>query len=183
DYFRFYEIDPQVIGYSVDPRLLGFHHSRPPIFTFLEDSRATIDIAPGDARLSLEKEAEDGQLQHFDVMALDAFSSDSIPIHLLTREAVALYLRHLSGPDAVLAFHLSNRALDLKPVVAGLTREYGLSAVEVHKTGFSDWVLASRNPEILKIAGEYSQPLETGASVPLWTDDYSNLIQVVRKNW
>ena len=183
DYFRFYEIDPQVVSFSVDPQVLGFSARRAPIFTFLQDSRATVDIAMGDARLSLEKEAAKGDLQQFDILALDAFSSDSIPVHLLTSEAVALYLRHLSGPDAVLAFHLSNRALDLRPVVAGLSREYHLSAVEVHQTGSSDWVLACANPQILDVAAKYSQPLPADGLTPLWTDDYSNLFQVLRKKW
>ena len=180
DYYRFYEIDPQVVSLSIDPQVMGLAH-RDPIFTFLQDAPATIDVALGDARLSLEHEADKGHLQHFDVLALDAFSSDSIPVHLLTKEAVGLYLQHLSGPNAVLAFHISNRALDLRPVIAGLSREYHLAAVEVHQVGSSDWILASANPQVLSLTGKYSQPLSSVGSVPLWTDDYSNLFEVLRK--
>jgi hypothetical protein len=172
DYFRFYEIDPQVVDLSV---------RRKPVFTFLRDSPATIDIALGDARLSLENEAAQGHLQNFDVLALDAFSSDSIPVHLLTTEAMALYLRHLSGPDAVLAFHLTNRALDLSPVVEGLSRKYHLAAVEVEQSGYSDWILLCANPKMLSLAAPYSHPLHPNKSIPVWTDDYSNLFQVLRK--
>jgi len=180
DYYRFYEIDPQVVSFSIDPQVMGLAH-RDPIFTFLQDSPATIDVALGDARLSLEHEASIGHLQRFDILALDAFSSDSIPVHLLTKEAIALYLQHLSGPDAVLAFHISNRALDLRPIVAGLSREYHLGAVEVYQPASSDWVLVSANPQILRLAGKYSRPVSLSTSVPLWTDDYSNLFEVLRK--
>jgi len=172
DYFRFYEIDPQVVELSVGPK---------PTFTFMHDSPATIEVVLGDARLSLEDEAAHGHLQAFDVLALDAFSSDSIPVHLLTKEAMGLYLRQLRGPDSVLAFHLTNRALDLSPVVAGLSREFHLEAVEVEQTGFSDWILLSANPQILSLAAKYSHPLYSSKSIPVWTDDYSNLFQVLRK--
>lgn len=173
DYFRFYEIDPQVIELS-----LGEH----PWFSFLQDSRATIDIVLGDARLSLEKEAAAGRLQRFDVVVLDAFSSDSIPVHLLTKEAMALYIRHLGGPNSVIAFHLSNRALDLRPVAYGLSREYRMASVEVEQPGFSHWVLASANPEVLNSPElkERSKPVTVSHAVPLWTDEYSNLLGVVR---
>src|ERR1700730_12176018 len=150
DYFRFYEIDPQVVDLSVP---------RKPMFTFLQVSPATIDIALGDARLSLEDEAAQGHLQNFDVLVLDAFSSDSIPVHLLTTEAMALYLRHLSGPDAVLAFHLTNRALDLSPVVEVYSRKYNLAAVEVEQSGYSDWILLCANPKMLSLTAPYSHPL------------------------
>ena len=173
DYFRFYEIDPQVVLLSLGQK---------PWFSFLRDSRATIDIVLGDARLSLEKEAATGRLQKFDVLVLDAFSSDSIPVHLLTKEAVALYLRHLSGPDSVIAFHVSNRALDLRPVAYGLSREYRMTCVEVEQPGFSNWVLASSNADMMNTP-ELSQratPVTIRHAVPLWTDDYSSLWDVVR---
>lgn len=173
DYFRFYEIDPQVVELSLGPK---------PWFTFLQDSRATVDIVMGDARISLESEAERGQFQRFDVMVLDAFSSDSIPVHLLTKEAMALYIQHLSGPDAVIAFHLSNRALDLRPVAYGLSSEYRMTSVEVHQPGFSVWVLASANPEMMNLPElkERSKPVTVNGAVPVWTDEYSNLFNVIR---
>jgi uncharacterized membrane protein YdcZ (DUF606 family) len=172
DYFRFYEIDPQVVAFSV---------SRPPVFTFVKDSPATIDIVMGDARLSLEEEAAQGHLQKFDALILDAFSSDSVPVHLLTREAMALYLQHLSGPDAVMAFHLTNRSLDLRPVVAGLSREYKLATTEVLQPSSSDWILVSANPQMLSLPAiqEHSRPAQLKKTVPLWTDEYSNLFQVL----
>jgi hypothetical protein len=173
DYFRFYEIDPQVIGLSLGQK---------PWFSFLHDSHAIIDIVVGDARLSLEREAAAGQLQKFDVLVLDAFSSDSIPVHLLTKEAMAVYIRHLRGPDSVIAFHLSNRALDLRPVASSLSREYRMTCVEVAQPGFSDWVLASSNPDMLNSPElkERSTPVTIRHAVPLWTDEYSNLWDVVR---
>src|SRR6266852_363344 len=173
DYFRFYEIDPQVVELSLGQK---------PWFSFLQDSRATIDIVMGDARISLENEAERGQFQKFDVMVLDAFSSDSIPVHLLTKEAMALYIQHLSGPDSIIAFHLSNRALDLRPVAYGLIGEYRMTSVEVHQPGFSVWVLASANPEMMNLPElkERGKPVTVSHAVALWTDEYSNLFNVIR---
>jgi hypothetical protein len=136
----------------------------------------------GDARLSLEREAATGQLQKFDVLVLDAFSSDSIPMHLLTKDAMALYLRHLSSPDSVIAFHLSNRSLDLRPVADGLSRAYGMTSVEVEQPGFSIWVLASANPSMMNLPElkKRSKPVTIRQAVPLWTDEYSNLFDVLR---
>lgn len=171
DYFRFYEIDPQVADFSL---------SASPVFTFLKDSPAAIDVVMGDARLSLADEAEKGQLQKFDVLVLDAFSSDSVPVHLLTKEAMALYLRHASGPDTVLAFHLTNRSLDLRPVVAGLSREYNLTAAQFVQPPVTEWLLVSANPKMLALPAlaEHSRPLDV-RTIPLWTDEYSNLLEVL----
>ena len=175
DYFRFHEIDPQVVGLSLGQK---------PWFSFLQDSPATIDIVLGDARLSLEQEAATGQLQKFDVLVLDAFSSDSVPVHLLTKEAMALYIRHLSGPNSIIAFHLTNRALDLRPVAYGLSREYHMNSVEVEQPGFSVWVLASANPQMMSLPElkERSKPVTIHHAVPLWTDEYSNLFDVLGSN-
>lgn len=175
DYFRFYEIDPQVVGLSLGQK---------PWFSFIRDSPATIDLVLGDARLSLEKEAATGQLQKFDVLVLDAFSGDSVPVHLLTKEAMALYIRHLSGPDSVIAFHLSNRALDLRSVADGLSHEYHMTSVEVAQPGSSVWVLTSVNPNMVSFPElkERSTPLTIRRGVPLWTDEYSNLFDVLRSN-
>ena len=172
DYFRFYEIDPQVVDFSL---------SQSPKFTFLKDSPAVVEVTLGDARLSLAEEAAQGQLQKFDVLVLDAFSSDSVPVHLLTKEAMALYLRHLSGPDGIIAFHLTNRTLDLRPVVAGLSREYNLAAGQVQQPS-SRWLLVSANPQMFSLPGlrEYARPLPVSKTIPLWTDEYSNLFQILR---
>jgi hypothetical protein len=174
DYFRFYEIDPQVVALS---------RAQTPAFTFLQDSPANIDIVLGDARLSLADEASHGQFQKFDVLVLDAFSSDAVPVHLLTREAMGLYLQHLSGPNAVMAFHLSNRSLDLRSVVVGLSSAYNLAVAEVDNS-FSKWVLVSSNPQMLTLPGleEHIRRVQTGHTIPLWTDEYSNLFQVLVVN-
>lgn len=173
DYFRFYEIDPQVIDMSM---------SKSPLFTFIHDSPARVDVIEGDARLSLEDEIDKGQPQKFDILVLDAFSGDSPPVHLLTKEAMALYLRHLRGPNSVLCFHLTNRSLDLRPVAAGLAREYKLASTEV-EVDWSDWVLMSANPAMLKTPAilQSSRPVVLHHSVPLWTDDYSNLLGLLGK--
>ncbi|MCI0356004.1 MAG: fused MFS/spermidine synthase, partial [Acidobacteria bacterium] len=179
DHFRFYEIDPAVIGYASGQNAL---------FTYLRDSKAKAEIIPGDARLSLEREAARGDLQQFDVLAVDAFTSDAIPVHLLTREAFELYLRHLHEPNGILAVHVSNKTLDLAPVVARLADDLGLAAVQVNAKARapvvyeSDWVLLTRSrslfraPEIASV----SHPVRRDRTIGLWTDDYSNIVSVIR---
>ncbi|MBV5323235.1 fused MFS/spermidine synthase, partial [bacterium] len=126
-------------------------------FTFLGDSKAETTIVMGDARISLEQELILGQPQNFDVLVLDTFSSDSIPVHLVTKEAFALYLDHLA-PDGIIAAHISNRHLDLRPVFWQLAQKFGLETVQVNRpasqgeNGFpSEWILMSRNPAFLEI--------------------------------
>ena len=114
DQLRFYEINPLVIRFARQH------------FTYLDDSQAEVQIVEGDARLSLEQEPPRG----YDLLVADAFSSDSIPVHLLTRQAFALYFRHL-GPDGVLAVHVSNRHLDVERVVYGALADSGREAVAV----------------------------------------------------
>jgi SAM-dependent methyltransferase/MFS family permease len=175
DSYRFYDIDPRVVQIARSE------------FSFLTDSAARIEIAIGDARLALEREPA----QSFDVLAVDAFSGDAIPVHLITREALAVYLRHMK-PGGIVAFHVSNRFLDLIPVVARLAKEENARAVLVSddpddddKTGRSrsDWVLVSRSqaalehPIILEKGGTQA-PEEEGWRT--WTDDYSNLIQILK---
>jgi SAM-dependent methyltransferase len=174
DRYRFYEINPQVVEAARE------------YFHYLEDSRAEIEIVLGDARLSLEREPP----HQFDALLLDAFSSDAIPVHLLTREAFELYSRHLA-PDGVLAVHISNHYLDLAPVVARQAEELGWNAVQVQNLGDekkgifrSNWVLLSRRadffdqPEIREAA----TPLPP-ADVRLWTDDYSAVFGVLKWGW
>ena len=107
DYIRFYEINPAVTEIATDEN--GY-------FTYLRDSRARIEVVPGDARLSMERELANGNPQAFDVLVLDAFAGDAIPVHLLTIEAFAIYLRELNA-DGVIAIHVTNRYLDLRPVI------------------------------------------------------------------
>ena len=170
DVFRFYDINPEVVRFAREQ------------FTYLADSGAKIDVVLGDARLALEREAPQG----YDVLAVDAFSSDAIPVHLITREALALYLRHVK-PDGIVAFHVSNRFLDLGPVVARLAREHKAQVTGVYEKGGededrtqSDWILVSRDatalehPEIVD-----AEEVEDRPEWRTWTDDYSNLVQVI----
>jgi len=174
DTMRFYEIDPAVIELST-----GKH----PYFYFLHDSPANVETILGDARLSLEREAAQGKLQNFDVFAVDAFASDAIPVHLLTREAMRVYLQHLRGPDSVLAFHISNRYLDLAPVVVALGDAYHLNAVQVETPGCR-WILLARNPSMLRLPNlvEKAAPVVMTRPPLLWTDDYSNLFRVFQRS-
>jgi len=179
DVYRFYEIDSEVYKLSS-----GGH----PYFTFLKDSSAHIGVVLGDARLSLEDEARRGDLQKFDVLVLDAFSGDAIPMHLLTHEAFSVYLQHLRGPASVIAVHISNRTVDLRPVLAGIGREFGFHALRVYALlpagpfSQSDWVLLSRDPASLsgKEMAQHAEPFP-GVTQPIsWTDDYCDLFDVLR---
>jgi hypothetical protein len=141
---------------------------------------------PGDARLSMESELANGNHRTFDVLVLDAFAGDAIPVHLLTIEAIEIYLRELS-PDGVLAIHVTNRYLDLQPVVQQIAKHFGLKSGLVHQSGGSlvkpsDWIILARNNTVLSQAGFASklEPLDSRRSVRLWTDDYSNLFQILR---
>jgi spermidine synthase len=137
----------------------------------------------GDARLSLERE----QPENFDVLAVDAFSSDSIPVHLLTREAMQLYFRHLR-PDGILAVHISNRYLDLEPVLEGEAKALGKTAREIDTDDddatdvfAATWILVVAPPaqfDSALIAA--SKPLHSNKTVRLWTDDYSNLFRILK---
>ena len=171
DIFRFYEINPQVIDLARKE------------FSFLSDSRATIESVLGDARLNMEREPP----QQYDVLAIDAFSSDSIPVHLITREAMAVYLRHIK-PDGVIAFHVTNRFLRLAPVVKAIADEYKLRAAliiddaEDNDLAKTDWVLVTRDPQLLEraeiasVAGEIIRI----RGLRLWTDDYNNLFKILK---
>jgi len=179
DQYRFYEINDIVIRLAKGEG--GY-------FTFLEDSRANVEVIPGDARLSLENELSIGQPQNFDVLVLDTFSSDSIPVHLVTREAFQLYLQHLDE-GGVIAAHISNRHLDLQPVFWQVAKEFGLNMIRIDKAPKiegefpSIWVLLSRDPAMLDLPALKSRALDlTGyeTTLPLWTDDYSNLFQILK---
>jgi SAM-dependent methyltransferase len=171
DYYRFYEINPLV------PRIARTE------FHFVPDSKAHIDIAMGDARLSLERE----QPENFDVLAVDAFSSDSIPVHLLTRQAMDLFFRHLK-PDGILAVHISNRYLDLQPVVRGeaqatgkVTRLVDTDDDESQDVFGATWVLVvSPSAGFDKAILDASREVERLRTVRLWTDDFSNLYQILK---
>ena len=172
DVIEFYEINPSV-------ERLARHW-----FTFLNDSRAQTSVVLGDARLSLAAEPP----QRFNVIAVDAFSGDAIPVHLLTREALALYRRHLH-PDGMVAFHVSNKYVDLEPVVAAIAHDAGMYAMSVHSHGdeqnglyYANWILVTANrafidqPEVVNNA--FPTPLPPG--VRLWTDNYSSVFSLLK---
>ena len=171
DVYRFYDINPGVIAIAQRD------------FTFLKDSDATIELPLGDARLKLEREAP----QNFDVLAIDAFSSDAIPVHLITKEAVEVYLKHMK-PDGVIAFHVTNRYLDLIPVVEGIAHELGLHALWISDPGAdplgnsSNWVLIAKDPARLNDPRLVDASTAIGARRDwrVWTDDFNNLVQVLK---
>jgi hypothetical protein len=172
DVVRFYEINPLV-------ERLARHW-----FTFLTGGPAHTEVVTGDARLSLASQAP----QNFNVIVVDAFTGDAIPVHLLTREALAVYRRNLR-PDGIVAFHVSNQYINLEPVVAGIAADAGLSALSVHthaddQNGFyaTDWILVTGSqaflaqPEIINKADK--APLQKG--VRLWTDSYSSVFPLLK---
>jgi hypothetical protein len=177
DYIRFYEINPAVINIAA---------AENSYFTYLRDSRARIEIVPGDARLSMERELAHGNPQAFDVLVLDAFAGDAIPVHLLTIEAFEVYLRELK-PDGVIAIHVTNRYLDLQPVIREAAEHFGLTAARVHQPAGSmvkpsDWILLARNNSVLErleLTNKLAS-LDASRSIRPWTDDYSNLFQILK---
>jgi hypothetical protein len=175
DRIRFYEINPDV------ERLAREY------FTYLENSDATVEVALGDGRLVMENEPP----QAYDVLVLDAFSSDAVPLHLLTTEAMEIYLKHLAD-DGVLAFHISTMHLDLQSIVWKHAEHFGLASAWIE--GFedetpgalaSDWILLARNDRFLGIDAIKkikSKPYANLDKVPLWTDDHINLFKILKKN-
>jgi len=177
DYFRYYEINPQVIDLSRGPR---------PVFTYVRDSAAKVDMELGDARLLLQQEAARGESQRFDVLVLDAFSGDAVPVHLLTREAFDIYAQHLRDDNAIIALHLSSRHINLLPVVEGLreyTHTYSLVKFTDGRYPFLEslWVFLAKRPEALQIPNLFPAlpPDMPAASPRLWTDDYSDIFRLL----
>ena len=167
DTFRFYEINPLVADIARD------------WFTYLRESRAKTEVVLGDGRLSLEREPP----QEFDVLAVDAFSSDSIPVHLLTREAFQDYFRHLK-PNGVLAIQATNIYVNLEPLLGSVAASFGATATSVNDPGDENgacyttrWVLIARGAELGLRNG---QALKASARIPPWTDDHSNIFQLMR---
>ncbi len=172
DVYRFYEINPLVYQIANSE------------FTFLQDCGADKQVLFGDARLTMERQPD----QHFDVLAVDAFSSDSIPVHLLTREAFELYFRHLN-PNGILAIHTSNQYLDLVPMVARHAKDLGKIAVTIDDDAVeadylfeTTWVLLSANANVFNRSefANVAQPSKTRDTLRAWTDDYSNLFQIIK---
>lgn len=183
------EAGDSYVMYEINPSVIDLAEGEGGYFSFLHDSKAAITVVPGDARISLERELAAGQPQNFDVLVLDTFSSDSIPVHLVTKEAFAIYLQHLA-PDGVIAAHISNRNLDLQPVFWKMAQEYHLSIVRVDRAaqedddGFpSEWILLSRDPTLFEIPAIHSKVISLenySTTLKLWTDDYSNLFQILK---
>ncbi len=178
DVIRFYEIDPAVIRYAEGEG--GY-------FSYLEDTPARIELVTGDARVSLAQELARNEAQRYDLLAVDVFSGDAPPVHLMTLEAMELYLAHMTA-NGLLAINISTTHMDFRPVLASLAAALDLHGVVVEDMGddihfISVWVVLSRTPDPL------SHPIWSDAAdleqyiVPharLWTDDYSNLVQVLR---
>ena len=170
-YMRFYEIDPDVLRIAKD------------YFTYLSDSEARVEVVLGDARLSMEREAP----QEFDILVLDAFSSDAIPVHLLTIEAIEIYRRHLK-PDGVIAIHFTSRHFDLEPVLQQAARHFDMEAAYISSPSGelsiydAEWMLLTTNEEFLSTdlidEAAWREP-QSNKQIRTWTDDYSNLFQVL----
>ena len=187
DVYRFYEIDPKVI--TISERFFSFRKDA-------EAREAQTEVILGDARIQMEQEKD----QNYDVLVLDAFSGDAIPAHLLTVESLELYKRHLRKDDkgnilGILAVHISNKHLDLAPVVAALARRNQLASIVVTAaespyepsafTG-SDWVLLTQNDHFLaqEVVMLASQPLTVAEEKEvLWTDQHSSLLPILKSDW
>jgi len=172
DQLRFYEINPLVRPIAQN------------LFTYLRDSAAHITFADGDARTSLTREAP----QNFDVLVVDAFSGDAIPLHLLTVQAMQLYQRHLS-PGGIIAFHVSNQYLDLVPEIGQLAIASGMEArvidtpsVDSRGEYRATWVLVTRNREFLENpeVAVKATPISPISGLRAWTDDYSSLLPILQ---
>ena len=176
DYIGFYELNPLVVRWARDR------------FTFLADASARgaeLAIFEGDGRITLEHQLEGGQEQRFDVLAIDAFSSDAIPIHLMTYESFQTYLRHLNE-DGILAIHVTNRFVDLIPITRRLAEATGLSVIYVENyesssrmVSSSDWILLTNNQAFLDLEVVHEDEEEMPEPGPLWTDDFSSVFEVV----
>jgi hypothetical protein len=176
DTFRFYEINPQVMELARK------------YFFFLKNSGAQISMAQGDARLSLERELNRVELPAYDILVLDAFSGDAIPVHLLTKEAMSLYVRRVQ-PQGVVAFHVSNNFLDLSPVVRQLARSVGYPCLVVKNhanleedTLASEWVLVTRNTSILENDSLKLRlvPPSNRSDLQTWTDNFNSLLPILK---
>ena len=175
----------RLVFYEISPRVVDIARRE---FTFLQDTSAKTEIVLGDGRLSLEREPPRG----YDVLGIDAFSGDSIPMHLVTREAMAIYLKHLK-PDGVIVFQATNRFIDLLPVVKRLAAEFGLQALNVadepesgegaeYWYSSTDQIIVTRNPKLLawpRIA-EVAEEIADRPGLPVFTDAHHNLLKILK---
>ncbi len=176
DHFTFYEINSSVARLATTQ------------FTYLLRTKATWDIKMGDGRLSMERQLQEGPAHEFDILVLDAFAGDAVPVHLLTCEAFETYLGLLK-PDGVIAVHVTNRCLDLHPVLTGIAKRFNLGTVSIWSgdditkiTSDANWILLSANRSFLAQDEIALAATESEADQrPLtWTDDFSNLFRVIR---
>jgi spermidine synthase len=172
DRMRFYEINPAILPIAEN------------LFTYLRESGAQISFADGDARISLAREVP----QSFDVLVIDAFSGDAIPIHLLTTQAMTVYRRQLA-PGGVLAFHVSNQYLDLTPEIAALAAASGMEArvvdtppQEARGEYRATWVLVTNNAAFLaqRQVAAFAREIRPRPDLRAWTDDYSSLLPILQ---
>jgi spermidine synthase len=174
---RFYELDPDVVTLSTGGS---------PAFTFLRDSRASVTNVVGDGRLSLEQEEAEGKTKQFDILVLDAFSGDAIPVHLLTQEAFETYWKQLEPDKGIIAVHITSRHVNLVPVLMGAAQYFqATSRMTVsHGSGLifdSGWFLMSKGSDSLNIPGLQAITVQYVHDVGprLWTDDHSDVFRLV----
>ena len=172
DRYRFYELDPDVLN-------IATHY-----FSFLKKSKADVNVVLGDARLSMESESP----QNFDIIVMDAFTGDAPPVHLLTVEAFDVYLKHLK-PNGILALNISNRHIDMGPLIAKIGNLNNMKGVEIVNSGTnniyesrSTWVLLTRDRQFIN----HSAVIKAGKKgrtvfkdIRVWTDQYSNLLELL----
>lgn len=177
DSIRFYELDPEVVKLS---------SGEAPAFTYLRDSRASVTNVLGDARLSLEREEREGRSRQFDVLVLDAFSGDAIPIHLLTEEAFETYWNQLQSEQGIIAVHVTSRHVNLVPVLLGAAQHFHARASMTFSRGAgpffdSGWFLMSKDPASLNISGLEAITVQYVYKVGprLWTDDKSDVFRLI----
>jgi hypothetical protein len=171
DHFVFYEINPNVVTLANE------------YFSYLTDSQAQIDdVVLGDARISLERQAP----EQFDMLVLDAFSGDAIPVHLLTSEAFEIYQRHL-GTGGTIVFNVTNTYLDASPVVAGLARKFGFQVARLQTVGDydhnvcrTDWMVLSRDAKLIETLNATTESVGVSDREIVWTDSYSNLFEILK---
>jgi len=174
DFLRFYEIDPDI------------HKIARKYFSYLDNAKAAIDVTIGDGRLKLTQALKIGS-ENYDVLAIDAFNGDAIPVHLLTLEAMQIYLSHLA-PNGILAFHVSSRYIDLYPPLQALASKLNLYAFITYNDEdrsnaiyTSEWVLITRRPELgAYLYQEKALSFHAERMENIWTDDFNYLLSVIR---
>jgi hypothetical protein len=178
DRIRFYEINPMVAALSAGEGA---------IFSYLAESEGKCDVVLGDARLSLERELQRGEAQRYDVLVVDVFSSDSIPVHLLTREAFEVYARHLRDDDSIIAVNISNRFLDFRDLVATTAEDLGYTPLlvvleeDTLRASPSIWMLLTRSTAFMENSEVQRRSIRWRPRHPRrWTDSFSNLFHLLR---